>query len=576
MAPLLDFTSQQDIKQSKGKQKAGKSKKFSQEIEPQTSSKNSRNDSENIVIRYNTELGNFYIKGRKGDTPPEFDGSTSKDPIIKQIIDGSIEKKSLHFAPDEFALKIEEAKKDPSKNTWNLPMANYSRDQIMTYIEGYFGAKRSEILQSIHRCEPTFSQMVSTAVNYCNDKHLTEQLLLMVEDVFESLSYSEELFKWLLDEKVELAMVLMACFLKDENSLRRVLMISYIANVIPFGLNYDKVEEVLLMVSHTLTFFKQTQTWSLGKMLNSLTLLTVLFELMNRYYNDNDIQNVQRFLVEEGVADLLAEALLCRKSSGSHNEMVDLIHTDSISLIFFFVREVEASVWFSIIPRFLKCFERKMCRYPILLLNFFHYVVYNTSYGEMITIFDYDFIDKVLGSALHLREKQSNMFGVFYAVVKRAVRDKIPNQHRERFEDVLEYMVYQLKQYPLLINKFQKNEMLLPIISSVFMILSTERRDRMINNGTFLMMMEMILEVQNFEEKHYTKLDTVEISLTLVARVIKSDGEAMTLKMANVIKGFPKILTMLAKYIELAKYKELVSLSVHLDTLEMAVNERGQ
>ena len=206
-------------------------------------------------------------------------------------MDGSIEKKSLRYAPDEFALKIVEAKKDPSKNTWNLPMADYSRDQIMTYIEGYFGTKRSEILQSIHRCEPTFSQMVSTAVNYWNDKHLTEQPLLMVEGVFESLSYSKELFKWQLDEKVELTMVLMACFLKDENSLRRVLLILYIANVIPFGLNYDKAEEVLLMASHTLTCFKQTHTWSLDKMLKSVTLLTVLCSLMNRYYNDSDVQN---------------------------------------------------------------------------------------------------------------------------------------------------------------------------------------------------------------------------------------------------------------------------------------------
>ena len=137
-------------------------------------------------------------------------------------------------------------------------------------------------------------------------------------------------------------------------------------------------------------------------------------------------------------------------------------------------------------------------------------------------------------------------------------------------------MVYQLKKYPLLINKFQINFTLLPIIATVFMISSTQRRDRMINNGTFLMMMEMILEAENLEEKNYTKLDTVKISLKTVAHVIESDGEAMTLKMANVIRGFPKILTMLAKYIELAKYKELVSLSLHLDTLEMAVNERGQ
>ena len=51
----------------------------------------------------------------------------------------------------------------------------------------------------------------------------------------------------------------------------------------------------------------------------------------------------------------------------------------------------------------------------------------------MITIFDNDFIDKVLGSALHLREKQKDMFKVFDTVVQRAAPDKIPNQHREKF-----------------------------------------------------------------------------------------------------------------------------------------------
>ena len=99
-------------------------------------------------------------------------------------------------------------------------------------------------------------------------------------------------------------------------------------------------------------------------------------------------------------------------------------------------------------------------------------------------------------------------------------------------------MVYQVKNYPLLINKFQINFTLLPIIANVFS--STQRRDRMINNGTFLMMMEMILEAENLEEKNYTKLDTVKISLKTVAHVIESDGEAMTLKMANVIGVFPR------------------------------------
>ena len=93
-------------------------------------------------------------------------------------------------------------------------------------------------------------------------------------------------------------------------------------------------------------------------------------------------------MVEEGVADLLAEALLCRKSSGGQNEMVHMIHKDSIGLIFVFKRVVEASVCFSIILRFLTCFERRMCRYyPILFLDFFQLIVYDISYEKMITIF---------------------------------------------------------------------------------------------------------------------------------------------------------------------------------------------
>ena len=134
--------------------------------------------------------------GLKGQERYPLESTNSKEiqPVLVEPIKGN----SLSCDPDEFASKIKEAREDPNSNVWNLPMFDFSRDQIMEYIDGYFGAEQSKILSSIQNRDPTFPRMVCTAVKYWNDKQLIVLLLQMVKDVFESLSNSKETYDLLM------------------------------------------------------------------------------------------------------------------------------------------------------------------------------------------------------------------------------------------------------------------------------------------------------------------------------------------------------------------------------------------
>ena len=143
---LLDFISDQETRQLKGKQKAASGKAADQT--PKSSLPTS-----------------------------SLDTNTNKSPSKKTLL----KKKNDGFVPiDTLISDIEEARKNVDKNIWDLPMSDFSRDQIMAYIQGFFGTKWSEIMHSINAHESTFTQMVSTAVRYWDDKQLIEPLIDIV------------------------------------------------------------------------------------------------------------------------------------------------------------------------------------------------------------------------------------------------------------------------------------------------------------------------------------------------------------------------------------------------------------
>ena len=142
---LLDFISDQESRQLKGKQKASSGK-----------------------AAYRTP---------KSSLPTSFlDTNTKKSPSKRTLL----KKKSDGFVPiDTLISDIEEARKNVDRNIWDLPMSDFSRDQIMAYIQGFFGTEKSEIMHSINIQDSTFTQMVSTAVKYWDDKQLIQPLTMV-------------------------------------------------------------------------------------------------------------------------------------------------------------------------------------------------------------------------------------------------------------------------------------------------------------------------------------------------------------------------------------------------------------
>ena len=330
MAPLLDFISDQGVKKAKGKQKAGKSKKTHQEMGPQKS-----------------------LKGQER-YPLESTNSKEFQPVLVEPIKG----KSLSCDPDKIASKIKEAREDPDSNVWNLPMFDFSRDQIMQYVDGYFGAERSKILSSIHNRDPTFPRMVCTAVKYWNDKQLIVPLLRMVKEVFKSSTDSKGTYHLLMSGKVELSIVLLACFLDEEDSFERVLGILLVSISSPFSINYDKsAEELLLILSSSPTYPKRIKMNS-PTLLHVWSLIQCLACTMQIFCDESNRQKAKRLLVRKGIVDVIIKVLRTLKVVAYPSRDTSLIQDISIIAISWLSEEMEAIDMVTIFPRVLESMDR--------------------------------------------------------------------------------------------------------------------------------------------------------------------------------------------------------------------------
>ncbi|XP_063682741.1 uncharacterized protein LOC134817527 [Bolinopsis microptera] len=441
VAPLLDFISDQGVKKAKGKQKAGKSKNTRQEMGPQTS-----------------------LKGQERDS---LESTSSKEfqPILVEPIKGN------SLSCDEFASKINEARENPYSNVWDLPMFDFSRDQIMEYIQGYFGAETSNIQSSILNCDPTFPRMVCTAVKYWNDKQLIVPLLRMIKEVFEKSSFdSEEICHWLVNEKVVLATALLACFLNEEDIFNQVLEIY---NGSPFPVKYNKLEDVLLLVSSALTYAKRIETHSL-ELLNILNLIQHMKDSIHSEFNESDVQKAKCFLVKEGIVDAITEVL-----SYKDCDLPGLIQGVSIILIDWFKEEVKPVDLLPIFPSALQFLNRMLSQKQISIvddyimntcLHFLQFFIVNIPYEMMVMILNEDSI----GLIIH--------FSRIYSIRQSQVLDILASAATKDKRGVIKDMVKRLKQRPP--TYINSKACLFKLNMIVIHISGAMKYDRMKDNAT--------------------------------------------------------------------------------------------
>ena len=521
MAPLLDFISDQGVKKAKGKQKAGKSKKTRQDMGPQTG-----------------------LKGQEKD-PLESTNSIGFQPVLVEPIKG----KSLSCDPDKIASKIKEAREDPDSNVWNLPMFDFSRDQIMQYIDGYFGAERSKILSSIQNRDSTFPRMVCTAVKYWNDKQLIVPLLQMVKEVFDSSSDSKETYHLLMTGKVELSIVLLACFLNEEDIFQLVLGILSVSNLPPFTLNYDKSEELLLIVSSVLTYVKRIETHAifLSDILNLILCMQKSMEMF--HMDESDIQKTKRFLVKEGIVDIITQTEALSTKTWVFQKLQDVC----ITTINWIREEVKPVDMIRFYPSALQLLNRITSQNQLSFIDdhvmsncisFLQFFIVHIPYRIMMKILNKDSIGLIIRTARLYPKGQDQILNILgHAVAKDG------NDESGLFED----MVNRLKHHPLTLNSAEACLNQLNIIMHVFLLKGKEGVDRMIDNGILAMMIETLLKAEELrnmnKEKSDITWDPIIYVLKVVQLVIQVGSRETVLKIVKTWRKFrPKILSKLSKY----------------------------
>lgn len=93
-----------------------------------------------------------------------------------------VERLSFTFNAVEIKSKIKKTKKHLLQNTWDLPMANFSRDELLIYMIMFH--EKIEGLQRINKLESGFAEMICCALhNYWNDHKLVGMALTNILSV---------------------------------------------------------------------------------------------------------------------------------------------------------------------------------------------------------------------------------------------------------------------------------------------------------------------------------------------------------------------------------------------------------
>ena len=554
VGPILYFISDNDIKNSKGKNRAGKSKNVNQDMKPQTSKSSSEN------------------KDHKQKDPKD-----SKTPNIQEQKIGMEESsinalrnvqdtgRKLGFVPYDMEAKIRNSKKDPSKNAWNLHMSDISRDQIRSYLDRYLRAEDPLIVESISNHEPTFIQMVSTAVIHWKDQQLIDFLFDMVEDILKTST--EDTNRWLVNNKVVLAVVLIACFRGDEDILVRTMKIIRIATKTPKFIergvkDNGMIEEIVIMSHFVLKPLKRYHDHILI-LADIIIAIGYMAVSMDAYqYNKDDVKNIKKWIAEKGIIDVVVDFHSTPFRCKLNPKEVSIMNMYSIFLIDWVKEEVSTKSILPTIPIILvylddQQFNKKspydMNTEPIstLTIQILDHVIRQLSFGEVMRLINKDILDNIMSYGRVHPTREQLMLDFFAVVVQKVPLGELGEMsgpQRQKLDDMMKHIANIIQQSTVTSSNFKVSLTQLYIIRSIFMNASKDLSDTMIDNGTFRMMIETLLKSEyKVDEKDKTDLKSHHVTFiatkfeyffTTIELMIYDGGEATVLKIAKVMKPF--------------------------------------
>ena len=375
----------------------------------------------------------------------------------------------------------------------------------------------------------------------------------MIEGVFESSSDCEHTYHWLVNEKVQLAMILVACFLDDELMYERILNILFVVKLCPFADKNDdiKTKEIMLITHYTLALSERVSRINLRSLLHVLTLMQwIALQL----YNDEDKQKIKRWMMKEGIDVVILNVHSKPSLQNMCPHIEEEIAWKSTFLLCWMKDELVNPVdILPFVPTTLDLMNKPLVQiahslrtqcigHCLQLVQFL--VSKQLPFDRRMTVLNKDFVDRIIHAVDIHPTEESKILDMFTTFVTHApCRSKISNSTHQKLDNVLEYMVHKMKCCKLPSNDLRVCLTQLLIISSVFVIVSKESMLRLIDDGTLRILLQTFLDSEtlkmtdqgkaNLKDHH---IDAYKSVLYAVQVMTLEGGQEVRCKVVTAIK----------------------------------------
>ena len=340
-----------------------------------------------------------------------------------------VERLSFTFNAVEIKSKIKKTKKHLLQNTWDLPMANFSRDELVIYMIMFH--KKIEGLQRINKLEIGFAEMICCALhNYWNDHKLVGMALTNILSVTQIAS--NEVKRSLLDTKIILAAVITVSLQRDylkytsevDETIENVLLILYYGIEKDLGklpqLDNRVIEVIMMLVPYMVSHLKRRDSTE--------EFFWLLRHLLIFIFNKYDIASrkiIKDLLSKHGIVSCVLEFVM--KYQLSNVQKMDPSFMRVIDIAFLLRGEAKLNEFYQIVPNLLNFL--KLDGHPLITQIL---VDYSQTAHVVVRIFHFLVQDLTLEGAKFLMD---NLF--LNNMIKALVNNRYYQQRKKEIADIL-------------------------------------------------------------------------------------------------------------------------------------------
>ena len=220
--------------------------------------------------------------------------------------------KTLHFDPEEIKSKLKKTKKHPNKNLWNLPIATFSKDEIMLQLLQF--KDETQKSKQLTKVWPNYDKVLCSAF-YCYWNQPQVVKLALCNALLVAYIGSNEMKRELLDSKIILAAAVsvslqreyLAPFKESDDLLEKVFRLFQMHDIHEPFITYDSkmIEPVLTLVPYVCHLLEKTDHDEIRYSI--MCILLRMLDTIFRFYDRKNYVIVVGWLSKHGFNSFVFE-----------------------------------------------------------------------------------------------------------------------------------------------------------------------------------------------------------------------------------------------------------------------------